>query len=220
MKIHTRHSQTAGFTLIELLTVIAIIGILAAIIIPTVGAVKTSANKAKTKVQFSQWAAGIGLFQQDYGFYPYFAAGGTAPTSDQNYNLNDTVAKQLFVEILSGKRPDGSALATGGDGLRQNKRRGSYYSFSDNELVTSGTTVNSIKDAFENTEIRVMIDYNYNGFVTAGAVNVRGGNTLDGFGTSYGMTNAVYSTNPGVRAGVVFYSAGKGSSANDIVTSW
>jgi general secretion pathway protein G len=38
-----------GFTLIELLTVIAIIGILAAIIIPSAGGVKTAANKAKTK---------------------------------------------------------------------------------------------------------------------------------------------------------------------------
>jgi prepilin-type N-terminal cleavage/methylation domain-containing protein len=220
MKINNKKS--GAFTLIELLTVIAIIGILAAIIIPTVGAVKTSANKAKTRVQFNQWAAGIGLFKQDYGYYPFFS-GSTPPTNDANFDLNNSTTRQRFVEILLGKKVDGTALTNSAQGepLWQNKRKSSYYSFSDNELVITGTTiVDAVKDAFGNIQMVGVIDYDGNGIIDNAALvtNVRAGETAAESASSPNVRPTLPAG--GVRAGVIFYSPGKGATNTDVVVSW
>ena len=53
--------KTAGFTLIELLTVIAIIAILAAILIPTIAGVRESANASKSVSNLRQIGSGFQL---------------------------------------------------------------------------------------------------------------------------------------------------------------
>ncbi len=60
-----RFSARSAFTLIELLTVIAIIGILAAILIPVIGSVRRSSQNAGCVSNLRQWSQAIMLYAND-----------------------------------------------------------------------------------------------------------------------------------------------------------
>ena len=212
MPVYMKKYNRSGFTLIELLTVIAIIGILAAIIIPAAGGVKTSANKAKTKAMFGQWALAMDLFKSDYGYYPAIGSG-------------NKVVPASFFGALTGKTYTGAAL-TGND-LNGNTRKLSFYTPSQSDVTSTANgdaTNGDLKDAFGNTDFVVFTDSNGDGLVTStdspalslqtvkGVEGVVLTPTLNGFG----MTDLA----TGVRAGVIFYSAGRGVDWKDIVTSW
>jgi prepilin-type N-terminal cleavage/methylation domain-containing protein len=207
-----------GFSLLELLTVIAVIGILAALIFPSIGAARKSANRAKTKVQFNQWAAAIESFRSEYGYYPTFHAtqlvnGGATTTAS---------GEHFFHDILNGKRRDGSALLTGNSALAQNRKRIAFHTFSESEL--SGTTSAFpflLREAFENISIAVLVDRNLDGVINAADYD----GTLPAVTTTTGESirpgvNDFPAT--GLRAGVAFYCADPNATAAnpEFILSW
>jgi len=84
------HAPLRAFTLIELLTVIAIVGILAAILIPVIGRIKQSARTTNCARNLSSLATAFQLYAADNkGLYPAMrfqsknkGVAGTNPTED------------------------------------------------------------------------------------------------------------------------------------------
>jgi prepilin-type N-terminal cleavage/methylation domain-containing protein/prepilin-type processing-associated H-X9-DG protein len=113
MTSKTQRARKGAFTLIELLTVIAIIGILAAIIIPTVGAVRNKAKGVRCASNLRQIGVAIRGFANDNKgmIVPYRGE----PTSAEN----DTpiLWTEYLVPYMSIKTPDGKmpTLADGSD---------------------------------------------------------------------------------------------------------
>ncbi|MDR1281117.1 MAG: prepilin-type N-terminal cleavage/methylation domain-containing protein [Opitutaceae bacterium] len=103
--------KTRAFTLIELLTVIAIIGILAAIIIPTVGRVRETAQSAKCSSQLRQIAnAGI-LYGHDNrdllpGYYWF------RPDPGKPGGMHGGIASFLGLDAYDSSKPPYDTLLT------------------------------------------------------------------------------------------------------------
>jgi prepilin-type N-terminal cleavage/methylation domain-containing protein len=66
MKMLSARSKTAGFTLIELLTVIAIVGILAALLFPVFASVRGKARQTVCASNMRQIGTAIIMYAQDY----------------------------------------------------------------------------------------------------------------------------------------------------------
>jgi type II secretory pathway pseudopilin PulG len=200
---------------LELLAVIAVIGILASLLFPGLRSARTAAAKAKTRVQFSQWSAGIESFRNEYGYYPVLHSSNLVNPPGQS---TDPATLHLFHDLLAARRRDGSALpayASTTDGQfpeAQNRKLISFHTFTGSDF----TPVNLLRDASDNTEIAVLVDRNLDGLIKAGSDFV----ALPAVG---GLTpgSADFPAG-GIRAGVIFYAPAPGASAanSEFVFSW
>jgi prepilin-type N-terminal cleavage/methylation domain-containing protein len=103
--------SNAGFTLIELLTVVAIIGILAAIIIPTVGTVRAKARLTQTTSNLRQTGNAILLYTNDHrnelpgrndGTSTNTGTHGLSAVVQDNYNATQFGRLGLYIGTYTG----------------------------------------------------------------------------------------------------------------------
>lgn len=98
------HRTQRGFTVIELLTVIAIIGVLAALIFPVVQSSRKRAKETQCIHNMMQIWTALKLFQQDEHRYPDFIAGPVDPQNpvplEQSSGMINGRAMSLYPEYI------------------------------------------------------------------------------------------------------------------------
>lgn len=112
--------RACAFTLTELLTVIAIIGILAAILIPTVGRVREAARASQCASNLRQIGLGISLYAGDHrGVMPGPISSGQGPTFVDQAFTQTKVTGYLatfiapYIAVNEAKNSTGSVKANG-----------------------------------------------------------------------------------------------------------
>jgi prepilin-type N-terminal cleavage/methylation domain-containing protein/prepilin-type processing-associated H-X9-DG protein len=214
-RLRSRHA----FTLIELLTVIAIIGILAAIIIPTISKVRQTARKAQCVARMRQWGNAVLLSVNDaknkvalgyvkdindssiYIFDAYFNSGGGT-------EIEESSGKVTFNKSATKKFWGCPTNINGGNTLTA-----SQYAFvaplgySNKTIVMLGGSVSrsySISDAASPSKLLLMIevkngsnslDINTAGDIATilnGGTSTRPMQTEDGYVRHGGTANALF----------------------------
>ncbi len=154
-----RKSKKLGFTLIEILVVIAVVGLLAAILVPVVGAAMKKVRETTTKSKFTSWVTAIEQYKQTYQYYPILETGRTVGT-DEHYDLGDGSLSLNFVKALSARDPATGDKISKSDQKSFNTKAKEFFSFSQEDFTQDDGTVDygTLVDGFGNKHIHVVMD--------------------------------------------------------------
>lgn len=222
--------RTAGMTLVELLTVIAVIGILTAILIPTVGHVREKARTTATRATFSQLSTAIGLYKTEYGYFPRF---NTDTTSDWSPNATngdiatndattDLVVQALTGYTIAGKKLNDPDLPTNTPTKSGNLKMISFLKLTSDIFLPVGSSGRFV-DSYGNQDIRILMDVK-----NPDDTDDKAGDGMITIPKDFGARSVLTGTEVSfvqesprkrVRAPVILYSAG-GGAPDKMVTSW
>ncbi len=153
-----------AFTLIELLTVIAIIGVLSGILIPTVSSAMSSAKKAKGRAQMRQYATGLLQYQSHYNFWPSIGTLGDG----QEIRLDNGDYSENFIMAMTGRTYNGNDLSA--TERQYNPQAIAFMSFSDQEFYSDPYTgrlnYRQLADPYGNRRIRMQVEHDYPGVIS------------------------------------------------------
>ena len=97
---HSTRTRRRGFTLVELLVVITVIGLLIALLLPAVQAVRESARRSQCTNNLKQIGLALAHYESALGAYPFGVGGGGPPDRVPRWSAHSQLLLQLEQQAL------------------------------------------------------------------------------------------------------------------------